>query len=549
MDNSMRAVIKAFVIGGIILIVAPLFIIPAGIYILMEEFFGYSNANDYVDEEKRYVSENVQSDIADFNGMFSDGSSERSTLNAYFSEMYEKKYREYENLFYTEPEREEWELVKVDVNETMYTPTFIDFVTFLISEHADDEDVVLRFSNPDTSSVMLAPGLPPVANSKSIRANDIIDLVKRIGGYALSLIPEDTSYRTGSLARYEMVEKETVRIPIPDIGNPQAVAIFIQRMIEVYGYVLDEENEVLIKYEWVEQKADEKSFDTRTEEWSESDIAELEAAGYRIEDQTVVKQVTLTMEIDPHFRNELGREEYAWKAVRTEEDIEELTGLMQYVDDMGSADNFLQSAGIFIKIAGELIRVGWKSLTVPVGDPDSFLDMGEEGASGGVGTGEPMTAEEISSIRNSWDVGLSPGRRSVCEWAFGAVGRFSYLWGSSATGAGYEHAKSSFDCSHFVCWVFWSTVGTNFGNSGTGAMANGDTMFQISRSDLKPGDLAFKKRPGSSSSRDNANHVLIFVGYDTNHNEVFVHCTSGRGTVCTTYGNAAYFYRPTCFAD
>ena len=75
-------------------------------------------------------------------------------------------------------------------------------------------------------------------------------------------------------------------------------------------------------------------------------------------------------------------------------------------------------------------------------------------------------------------------------------------------------------------------------------------MVEISEDELLPGDLAFTKPPGSKSTKNDANHVLIYVGKNENGELIYVDARSTRSGVCmSTYPDAVYFYRPLCIAD
>ena len=138
-------------------------------------------------------------------------------------------------------------------------------------------------------------------------------------------------------------------------------------------------------------------------------------------------------------------------------------------------------------------------------------------------------------------------RKRIIEVAQSAVGRINYVWGGSASGPGIENVRNGLDCSHFVCWVFWTATGDNLGNGNTQSM---DAGVQISEAELQPGDLAFKRQPGSYTSHTDANHVLIYAGTNASGQKMFYDARSTKqGVVYKTYGNANYYYRPYVLID
>lgn len=81
-----------------------------------------------------------------------------------------------------------------------------------------------------------------------------------------------------------------------------------------------------------------------------------------------------------------------------------------------------------------------------------------------------------------------------------------YVYGGSS--------PSGFDCSGFTMYVY-SHFGYSLPHSASSQLKNGTS---ISRSNLKPGDLVFFRKPGSSYA---ATHVGIYVG-----NSQFIHACS-----------------------
>ncbi|HOB25654.1 MAG TPA: NlpC/P60 family protein [Bacilli bacterium] len=104
-----------------------------------------------------------------------------------------------------------------------------------------------------------------------------------------------------------------------------------------------------------------------------------------------------------------------------------------------------------------------------------------------------------------------------------AIGKIPYYYGGSAKVSGYDgnnfgasitpnsynssngHYLSGLDCSHFIDWVAWTSLGDNLGNGNTSTLWSKGK--EINESDLQPGDLGFF---GKANTTDN--HVGIYYG-------------------------------------
>lgn len=207
--------------------------------------------------------------------------------------------------------------------------------------------------------------------------------------------------------------------------------------------------------------------------------------------------------------------------VKSEEEIGLIVTMLKII---GSSDSLAEKTEQIFE------KVSWLSVTGERGDP-SF------GSS-------PIVTADIHDVIDSWD-GISGIRKSICSLSIDCVGKISYVWGGFATKPGWEGIHKGLDCSHFVDWVFWTVAGDNLGNAST--MGMGKYMHEITESEILPGDLAFTKPPGSKSSKNDANHVLIFVGRTKDGEKIFVDARSEKSGVCmSSYPSAVYFYRPYC---
>ena len=207
--------------------------------------------------------------------------------------------------------------------------------------------------------------------------------------------------------------------------------------------------------------------------------------------------------------------------VKSEEEIRLAVEMLKIIGSEGSLAE--KTKRIFEEI-------GWLQITGEEGDP-SF-------------GGSPIITATIDDVIDSWE-GVSEIRKQICEFSIDCVGKISYVWGGYAVSPGFDGIRKGLDCSHFIDWVFWTVTGDNLGNSST--MGMGKYMHEITEEDLLPGDLAFTKPPGSKSSKNDANHVLIFMGRTKEGEKIFVDARSEKSGVCmSSYPGAVYFYRPFC---
>ena len=138
-----------------------------------------------------------------------------------------------------------------------------------------------------------------------------------------------------------------------------------------------------------------------------------------------------------------------------------------------------------------------------------------------------LTQEEIAQYEASWG-NVSASRQDLVNFAMQWVGQIPYDWGSKANIPGEK--PDSLDCSGFVQWCIWSTTGVKPA-SGTQYLIPSMGLQEISKDQLRPGDLGMIRAPGASS-RGSANHIGIFVGWDEKTgNAIWCHENGGAHNV------------------
>lgn len=136
----------------------------------------------------------------------------------------------------------------------------------------------------------------------------------------------------------------------------------------------------------------------------------------------------------------------------------------------------------------------------------------------------------------------SPARKELLRVALSLVGRVPYFWGGKS-GAGWNDEWNTpklvtstgssstgtirpygLDCSGFTDWVYRTALGHSL--EGRGTWSQWENSYEISESDLLPGDLGFLD-VGEAVT----NHVLMYAGKDASGNKLWVHCSSSAGGV------------------
>ena len=145
--------------------------------------------------------------------------------------------------------------------------------------------------------------------------------------------------------------------------------------------------------------------------------------------------------------------------------------------------------------------------------------------------GKPLTFTEISEYLKLLPDDISRERKAVITYALQSVGKIPYYYGGKAKVPGYEGNNfavitppdrkgriiSGLDCSGWVNWVYWSSLGKIPTNLGTSGLIYAGRA--VSRSDLKPGDIII--RLGVNS------HVVMFLAWAPNGQMICIHETGG----------------------
>lgn len=172
------------------------------------------------------------------------------------------------------------------------------------------------------------------------------------------------------------------------------------------------------------------------------------------------------------------------------------------------------------------------------------------------GQSVPLTDEELIAFVNSQQ--CSGVRKLLLETALSLVGKVPYFWGGKSpagwndewntpklvTSAGSSSTGTirpyGLDCSGFTSWIYDTALGIDIG-AGTGGQYPKTTA--VSAEDLQIGDLGFLAGSGGGGW----NHVLMFAGYGSGGERMWVHSSSGSGVVLNSpsYESSLVLRRPT----
>ncbi|MEG1145234.1 MAG: NlpC/P60 family protein [Clostridium sp.] len=145
--------------------------------------------------------------------------------------------------------------------------------------------------------------------------------------------------------------------------------------------------------------------------------------------------------------------------------------------------------------------------------------------------GKPLTSNEINDYLNTLPPDTSAERRAVVAFALNSVGKIPYYYGGKPASSGYENntfatpirpdtkgrVLSGLDCSGWINWVYWSSIGKHISSLGTSGLIHEGQA--IRRRELKPGDIMVKTGVNS--------HVVMFLGWAPNNSMICIHETGG----------------------
>ena len=159
----------------------------------------------------------------------------------------------------------------------------------------------------------------------------------------------------------------------------------------------------------------------------------------------------------------------------------------------------------------------------------------------------PLTEEEISKYIDGLPKDISKDRKRVIKFALESVGKIPYYWGGKASSRDYEgnafgsivqadyrgRVLRGLDCSGWIQWVYWSSIGDNLNGAYSTSSLIGEGE-KINRADLQPGDVVI--RTGGDS------HVVMFLGWAGNGKMIAIHENSGANNVSVNEVTASYPY-------
>ena len=161
----------------------------------------------------------------------------------------------------------------------------------------------------------------------------------------------------------------------------------------------------------------------------------------------------------------------------------------------------------------------------------------------GEGQAVPLTDAELIAFVNSQTCGNV--RKQILQNALSLVGKVPYFWGGKSapgwndewntpklvTAAGSSSTGTirpyGLDCSGFTTWVYSTTLGVDIGAGTSGQYPNTES---VSAANILPGDLGFLANSGGGGW----NHVLIFAGYGSGGERMWVHSSGGSGVILNT---------------
>jgi cell wall-associated NlpC family hydrolase len=173
---------------------------------------------------------------------------------------------------------------------------------------------------------------------------------------------------------------------------------------------------------------------------------------------------------------------------------------------------------------------------------------------GGFGSGlvPPITDAELAVIIAN--LNTTPQRQALVTAALSLVGRVPYFWGGKSA-AGWNNEWNTprvvtsigssttgtlrpfgLDCTGYTDWVYKTALGVSIG---AGSWNQWDMSAAVNAADLLPGDLGFYAVPGTAQQ-----HVLIYIGRDSNGNKLWAHSAFGSGVILNSPPGVNFFRRP-----
>lgn len=173
------------------------------------------------------------------------------------------------------------------------------------------------------------------------------------------------------------------------------------------------------------------------------------------------------------------------------------------------------------------------------------------------GSGQVMELTDAELIEYVNSQSCNATRKLLLQTGLSLVGKVPYFWGGKSgpgwndewntpklvTAAGSSSSGTirpyGLDCSGFTTWIYETALGVHIGD-GTGGQYPNTTA--VSASDLQIGDLGFLAGSGGGGW----NHVLMFAGYGSGGERIWVHSSSGSGVVLNSpsYQDSLVLRRP-----
>lgn len=148
----------------------------------------------------------------------------------------------------------------------------------------------------------------------------------------------------------------------------------------------------------------------------------------------------------------------------------------------------------------------------------------------------PLSSAEIAYYMGLLPSDTSEARKKVVMYALSSVGKIPYYWGGKPSATDYvenhfgslitpdEKGRSmkGLDCSGWINWVYWSSIGLRLPSYSTEGLAFCGTA--IRREDLKPGDIIVRRGKDA--------HVVMFLCWEAGGRMKVVHeSSSGHNNV------------------